>query len=170
MSGVYDRSGALLVKLLPETDFDAYICVRDVKTLGTHGGTPVQGWQRRDLNGIQTDTANICSLIDNQVMLPAGTYRFRGACPGYAYQQGNTQLRNVTDSAVLLYGCSEGANYTYTTQNRLICSGMFTISAPKALEFWFYHRGAHTRGDGLGRACSFATEIYTVLEFWKVVD
>jgi len=153
---------------LPPTNlYDAYVCVRDKKALGTDGGTFTSGaWRTRDITDEQADTAGICSIDSNQITLAAGTYRCSISCPAWFVQKHKARLYNITDSAVLLVGTSEYTQDNSYHVTRSFIVGRFTLAAAKALEV--QHRCVVTRAnEGFGLNCSMGDEIYTVAEFFR---
>ena len=146
-----------------------YICIQDQKAQNNAGGTFTSGaWRTRDLNTELADTGNNASVASNQITLDAGTYRCLIICPAGYCEQHQARLQNITDAETLLVGTSARAQATLA---RVIVStstiiGRFTLAAQKVLEV--QHICNTTRStDGLGEACNFTTEVYTVAEFWK---
>lgn len=146
-----------------------YIKIADHKTSGTAGGTFTSGaWQTRVLNTEVVDAGNHASLSSNQITLDPGMYDFRVICPAYYVDAHQAKLYNVTDAVDVELGTNTSAgrdtNGAVTTS---VISGRFTIAASKTFEV--QHRCTTTQASvGLGLACSFGTEVYTVAEFWKV--
>ena len=146
-----------------------YIVLRDEKTSGTNGGTATSGsWETRTLNTEAVDTGSHCTLSSNQFALLAGTYRIRAIAQAGQSISHQAKLRNVTDSADVILGtsqyCSPTANYP--THSEIV--GRFTIAATKTFEI--QHRVGQTlSGYGYGIACSFGTEVYTIVELWREV-
>lgn len=154
----------------PGSTPESYVLLRDEKTQNTDGGTFTSGsWQVRDINTEVSDTDGICSIGSNQITLVAGTYRVNLSCPAYAVGAHQCRLYNATDASVIAYGTSEyarqvGGNGDATTRSHL--SYKFTLSGTKTLEI--QHQCQTTKAtNGLGTLCNFATEVYTVAEFWK---
>ena len=149
-----------------------YICIQDQKPQNTQGGTFTSGaWQTRDLNTEVADDGNHASMASNQITLAAGTYRCRIECPAYATYRHQARLQNITDSSTTLIGTSgfsgfySGASYPSVVSSIIV--GEFTISSAKIFEI--QHQCESTTGsDGFGVQCNFGTEVYTVVEFWKV--
>ncbi len=150
--------------------YDAYVCLRDLKTQGTDGGSFSEGiWATRTLNHEQADTKDICTLIANGITLPAGTYRCLISCPAERVEYNQARLQNVTDAVTILLSSSArylSANYI---GGRSIIAGRFTIETGKTLQV--QHRCTHTITTyGFGRAASLADEIYTIAEFWREIE
>jgi hypothetical protein len=144
-----------------------YILIQDQKASGTQGGGATSGaWRTRDLNTEVVDTGNHASVAANAVTLAGGTYRFRGRAPAYTVNQHQAQLYNVTDSTAVAAGTCEMSNPTYPTTTSSEVAGRFVISASAA--FTLRHRVDTTKAtNGFGRACSFGTEVYAQIEFWR---
>ncbi len=162
----------LLVKLAEVGDCESepivtpYALFRDEKTMGQDGGTFTAGaWRRRQL-GFTFATGGFATMTDDQITLPAGTYRCRIQCPAAAVNKHQARLYNVTDSAVLLWGSSQRTAATLNTVIPSIIIGRFTLAASKVLEV--QHRCETTvTNTGFGYAAGFDTEVYTIAEIWK---
>ena len=146
----------------------ALLHVQDEKASGTAGGTFTSGaWRTRDLNTEVIDEGGDASLAANQITLAAGTYRCHIICPAWVVTTHQAKLYNVTDATDILIGTSEYANYDYPTSNHSIIVGKFTLAAPKVIEI--QHKCGLTRAtQGFGNPCNFATEVYTLAEFWRI--
>ena len=146
-----------------------YAKLSDTKATGTNGGTfTTGGWRTRTINTEDNDIAGIVSISANQFTLSAGTYRIRATATAYAVGQNQLRLRNVTDATTTLVGTSCYATGTFNAFNIAGLVGEFTISATKSFEI--QHRGAATVADtGFGVPANFGeSEVYTVVEIWKV--
>lgn len=150
--------------------YDAYICLRDLKPLGTPGGDFITGdWRTRDLTEEQADTKDICTLAANQFTLPAGTYRCHISCPANRVTYHQTRLYNVTAAAEILAGTCEYLTSSHTGVTRSFIAGRFTLADTKTLEV--QHRcGATILTGGFGINCSYTDEIYTIAEFWRELE
>lgn len=146
-----------------------YICIQDQKAQNTNGGTCTAGsWQTRDLNTEVSDVGGHASVATNQITLAAGTYVCKISAPAYATGRHQAILYNVTDATNELIGTSQfnGTSEGHAT-NESVIVGKFTIVASKVFEV--RHKSELTEATyGFGVACNFATEIYTIAEFWKV--
>lgn len=154
----------------PEKEmYDAYVCLRDLKPQGTHGGSfDNYVWQTRDLTEEQADAQNICTLEANQFALPAGTYRCLISCPACTTSRHQCRLYNISAGALLLLGSSEISPVSSVNITRSLLSGRFTLEAPQTLEV--QHICSTERSTyGLGFATEFADEIYTIAEFWREI-
>jgi hypothetical protein len=145
-----------------------YIHLRDQKAQNTPGGTSTSGvWQTRVLNTKVSDDGGHCSLAADQFTLAAGTYRISASAPAYDVNRHQAVLYNITAAAITLVGTSEYSQALDNATTRSIISGQFTIAAPTVFEI--RHRGRDTRATyGFGVEGNFTTEVYTVVELWKV--
>lgn len=146
-----------------------YIKLSDTKATTVAGGASVAGTQTRTLNTEDSDTGNHCTLSSNQFTLAAGTYQITASAPAFSSGPSKAILYNITDAANELIGTSEYtsivAGYAQTSS---FIKGQFTISASKTFRIDQYTQTAKTI-NGLGVATSDGTsEIYTVVELWKV--
>lgn len=149
--------------------YNAYVHIREQQAQNTAGGTFSSGaFRTRVLTTEVSDTAGIASLASNQITLAAGTYRCLISAPAVGVDAHQAQLYNITGSAVILLGTTEWAsgNATATGATRSIIAGRFTLSGSTVMEV--QHRCLSSRNtDGFGHAGNFATEVYTVAEFWR---
>ena len=147
----------------------SYIQVRDEQTQNTAGGTFTQGsWQTRVLNTEVTDVGGYCSLASNQITLTAGTYRIYASAPAFSVNRHQLRLQNVTDATTVLIGTSSHAPTSGAMESGPAeIRGIFTIGASKALEL--QHQCQATKAtNGLGVEANFTTEVYAVVELWKI--
>lgn len=147
--------------------YDAYVCVRDKKPMGTGGGTFTSGaWRTRDINDEHADPLDLCTIAANQITLEAGTYRCTISAPAFNVRAHQTRLYNVTDAALLLPGTVGVDDNAGINLGRSIIIGRFTLAAQKVLEI--QHWCETTRaGNGFGVNFTKTSEIYTVAEFWR---
>jgi len=144
------------------------VMVRDEKTSTTDGGIATSGaWLTRDLNTVVRNVLTGASLASNQVTLPAGTYYAQASAPFYATDRSAIKLRNVTDATDIALGSTEFMNNGTLVGGRCHVSGFFTLAAPKAISVQ-YRVFTTTGGNGLGVQTTFATNIYAMLDIWKV--
>lgn len=146
-----------------------YINLQDHEISGTSGGTFTTGaWRTRILNTEVNDVGGLCSLASNQFTLSAGTYIIDAIAPGYNCNGHQLRLQNITDTATILTGQSAfsrtGAS---ASQYPASLKGMFTIGASKALELQHSCETTSTT-LGFGVAASQGTEVYAVVELWKI--
>ncbi len=153
-----------------EQMYDAYLCAHDKKPQNTPGGTFSTGaWQTRTLTELQANPQDIAALEDNQITLPAGSYRTLIRCPGYEVVRHQARLHNITDGATLLWGTSTISYSVNWVSGYSHIAGRFTLVHTKTLEI--QHRCGMTReGDGFGPPCNYGPEVYTVAEFWREIE
>lgn len=146
-----------------------YIQLRDEKSSGTDGGGSTSGsWQTRVLNTEVSDLSSLCSLSSNQFTLTAGTYYISASAPFYRGDASQIRLYNATDASAILVGTNTGSvNSAVNATVRSQVNGVFTIGASKALEIQ-YRVGTSKTNDGLGQATSWGTEVYAVVELWRL--
>jgi hypothetical protein len=138
---------------------------------GVAGGNTVAGaWAQRPVNTINYDLIG-CTLVANQITLPAGTYDYW--LWGHFYQAGGATLcrnkiRNVTAGADL---DDPGIN-AYTTPSyggALVVPsvGRFTLAADSLIEIQYRTTGSSA--GGLGVPTSFGTnEVYLIFILRKI--
>jgi hypothetical protein len=154
------------------TDLSAFdpphILLEDQRTSGTNGGTATSGSdQVRTINTEVYDVFNLCSLSSNQFTLSAGTYwiEANAACTTCALNQ--ILIWNATGSTELLRGMSCNNNAASFGTSQATLSGKYTIAASQACEL--RHRVSSTQANnGFGLPCSFGTERYAQLRFWRI--
>ena len=99
--------------------------------------------------------------------LPAGTYKITGYAPAASVDGHQAQLYNASDSSTAIYGSSALAHSTTATVTRSFIDDTITIASSKVFEI--RHRCTTTRAtDGLGKAASFGSEVYTTLVIQKL--
>lgn len=147
-----------------------YICLRDVKSQGTNGGSSQTGaWYTRTLNEKTVDETGDVTLSSDRFTLPAGTYVIETVCPFQGVNACKIKLYNYSDSSDTLIGGNifSGTGESMSIFN--ILKGQFTISAEKTFEIQYRCQNAYT-DTGLGIPTNFSGygEIYTVVELWKI--
>lgn len=147
-----------------------YVKLTETQAANTQGGTFTSGaWRTRTLNTEDSDVDAVCSLAANQFTLTAGTYRIQASAPAFFTNPHQAKLRNATAASDILIGTSETSGATGNgATTRSFVTGQFTVAAAQALEI--QHQANTTKAtDGFGAACNFGvSEIYTVVELWKV--
>lgn len=145
-----------------------YINLRDQKAQNTAGGTATSGaWRTRDLNTKAIDTGSICTLSGNQFTLPVGTYRIKVSAPAYHVDRHQARLQNITDATTTLVGTSELSLSGGYATTRSFIEGEFTIATSKTFEV--QHQVQTTDAtQGFGAEANFTTEVYTIVEIWRV--
>ncbi len=166
-----DSGGGVTDIELAATASIPYLLYQDQKTQNTNGGTFTAGaWRTRDLNTEVIDTGGYGTLSSNQVTLLAGTYVVHASAPAYLINaRHQLRLQNITDTATLATGTSCYIPTISTNMVSLpaILSGAFTISGTKVIEL--QHQCQSTEAtDGFGVAANFGTEVYAVLELWRI--
>jgi hypothetical protein len=130
---------------------------------GSDGGTFTSGaWQTRPLNTL-VDTSGIgVSLVANEFTIPAGEYYVEFAAIGFAVDQHQLRLRNITDSTTSIFGLkfnsSSGGSGCGASEGK----GYITLTSSKV--FQLQHRCGTTKatngfGSGtspFGENCAFA--------------
>lgn len=150
------------------------IILEDQKASGTDGGAFNSGADRtRTLNTEVRDSLSICTLSSNQFTITtAGTYYIKWSAPAgdLSTTTGHqSMLYDVTGTAVLKRGMSIGVDGV-ASQFTIPSTGQHVVAISGSNTFEIRHRvGASSNGTkGFGRASGFGTEIYTVVEIWKV--
>ena len=128
---------------------DQVLHVRDEKPTATDGGDSVAGNQVRVLNTVVRNTIVGASLATNQITLPAGKYSIVASAPNHLGDRHRIRLVNVTDSTVILAGTSEFASNASNGTTDSLLTGIFTLTATKALNITHYVLTAQS-GNGLG--------------------
>lgn len=164
-----DKVLALISPSIPNNP--AYVRAIDQQTSGTNGGTFTSGaWQTRTLNTL-TDPNGIASLGSNRVTLPAGSYRAIVSAPAYRVNGHKCRLQNITAGTTLDVGTSEySPNAVDSATSRSIINTRFTLASASAIEV--QHQCTTTQATtGFGLPTSIATiaEIYTVVEFMRLL-
>ncbi len=147
--------------------YEAYVHLQDQKPQNTDGGAFVlEAFNTRDINVELADTATICAIVANQIILQPGTYRCLITCPAYKVDFHQARLRDITGLLTLLWGTSERSAAADSVQTRSVVSGRFTLAVASTLVI--QHQSSATRAvDGYGTACNFTIERYTNAEFWR---
>ncbi len=146
-----------------------YLQYRDEQAQNTAGGTFTTGaWRTRVLNTEVSDVGGHGSLASNQITLAAGTYLIDATAPAFNTQRHQLRLQNVTDATTILIGQSDWAFEGVSgVQTAAQLRGIFTVAASKALEL--QHQSQRTQAtNGFGEAANFTTEVYAVVELWKI--
>ncbi len=149
----------------------AYLNYQDQKAQNTDGGTFTSGaWRTRVLTTEVSDVGGYGTLASNQMTLAAGTYLVSAFAPAFGVDRHQLRLQNVTDTATLVTGqvaFSANSAGSPFNQDVAVLRGIFTVGASKALEL--QHQGQTTETtNGFGIACNFTTEVYAVVELWKL--
>lgn len=138
--------------------------VRDEKASGVGAGASVANdyTQTRALNTIKTNNITGAALSTNQITLPAGRYRIRGAVPCNSGNRNQAALWNATDASFAILGTSTNATNIPTLS---LINGEITISATKSFTVRHFTQATSADSQALGTyAGSGQVEIYT--ELW----
>jgi hypothetical protein len=147
-----------------------YILIRDEKPSGTSGGTFTAGaWQTRDLNTIVHNNGGHISLLSNQIIITAGTYRVEARAPGFRCEAHKPRLYNITDALDIIIGDSSYSTSSFAIQYPAMLDGEFTLAATKIIEL--QHRCQITQAtNGFGQPSGFGVvEVYSTIELFKKV-
>lgn len=148
----------------------SYASFRDVKPLGTQGGSFTTGaWRTRDLNTVAVNGIPGASLASNQITLPAGTYYVIAQAAIGPISNARLRLFNVTTAGLTLEGVNNGSVQTGNLTNSLAhLAGTFTLVAPTVLELQLYASVSYA-SSGNGAAMSLGTnEVFADLTLWRL--
>jgi len=158
-------AGLALCYVKVERLHDDYILIQDQKAQNTAGGTATSGsFQKRDLNTEVVDTGGLAAIASSVITLQPGTYRCQWSCPANnAVLQNQSRLRNTSDTIDYM-GTTEraGANI----QCRSTGAARFTITSAKNFELQ-HQVNTTVATNGFGVAGNFATEVFSIIEFWR---
>lgn len=140
----------------------------DQKAQNTDGGTATNGaWRDRVLNTEYYDLGGLCALAANVFTLQVGTYVVKWSAPGFNLGSYQTRLFNNTDSTVEQFGTSEAVGSGSNIQMRSFGLAKVTIAGAKGFKIQYQSQDTQAT-TGLGVAANFSTEIYTIVEIWKL--
>tara|TARA_Y100000034_G_scaffold37948_1_gene46621 strand:- start:24 stop:920 length:897 start_codon:yes stop_codon:yes gene_type:complete len=149
----------------PSGLFSSYAIIADQKSSGTEGGTATSGaWRTRDLNTEIADPDGIVSISTNEFTLDAGTYLIKWSAPFAEVVFAQTRLYNSTDTTEVEVGQSALVNASMTGIS--VGSARTTIAGSKAFRIE-YQVNTTKSSEGCGRASSFGTEQYALVEIYK---
>lgn len=162
------NEGGGVVRFTPLND---YILIQDQKAEPTDGGTATAGsWQTRDINTKVFDTGDNATLVNNQITLVAGTYRFKIKCPAFRVGFHKAKLYNITDNLDVAIGqVAWSDNGADDAGNFSEIVGQMVITTSKVFEI--RHRVSVTKstnGYGTGNTTFGVVNIFTSAEFWRV--
>jgi hypothetical protein len=146
------------------------VSLQDQKASGTDGGTFTAGsWVDRAVAEI-SDVWSLGSVTGGVTIgLSPGTWEFEIAAPAYRCGTHQARLYNVTDEAVVAVGQSAISPISDDASTVSHIAGVLTIAGLSWKSFKIQHRCGTTRAtDGLGKACSFGTEVYTQAVFRRL--
>lgn len=177
MALVYaDTTTKFYVHLFPADGQQAapipYLYVRDEVSSGAGAGNSVSNdiTQTRRLQTVVKNTIPGASLAANIITLPAGTYKVSGRVPGVSVSQTKALLYNITDNNYPVIGSSAfAANATVNTTIDSFLRGEFTITATKTFSLRHWTATAVVNGLGTQSGIPAINEVYSELEFWKIL-
>lgn len=146
------------------------VIIQDQKSTTTHGGSSASGLNKRVLNTKVRDVLGIGALASDEFNLPAGTYYAEFSAPSFRSTQNRLFLRNMTDGAMVVIGCSNYGGISTVDGAMSIAHGCgtFTIVATKSFSLQHYIlSSAATIGLGIATADG-ATEIYSEVRIWDI--
>jgi hypothetical protein len=148
-----------------------YMQVNETQATNTAGGASLTAtWITRILNTnvVTTITGATLVPISNLITLPAGQYYISASAPAYAINGHRLRVFNVSDGVVVpnLVGPGE---YASSDQSRALVNGRFTFASTKSIRIDHYTQSARaTNGLGVQVNATGFSEIYTVVEIWKL--
>lgn len=145
-------------------EYDSICILKDVKSVGTNGGTFTKNaWRTRNLNTLE-GTVDFVTLEDNQFTLTEGKYSITARAPAFDVRNHQTRLKNITDDTEIIGSCS----YSWKGSSSMSeISTVIEITEPKTFEI--QHICSDTNaGTGFGLAAGFDTdEVYTRVTIQK---
>jgi hypothetical protein len=133
-------NGSAWAPAAPSTNLQVVV-LKDIKPQNTEGQLlTTDAWNTRHINTEEADTANICTLSNNQFTLPAGTYQISATITAGRDSTAKSafRLRNVSDSTDVLFANSVSHNLTGTAHVMTSLAGVFTINSSKTFEIQQY--------------------------------
>jgi len=140
--------------------------IKDVKTIGTNGGTFTSGsFLTRTLNTITSyPSSSLVTIGSNRITITSGVYYIRSEAPCGDVHNNATRLYNITDSTVSEIGSS---HYSHDTQAISTLETIINIVSTKVYEI--QHQCDKTMTTtGFGYATGFQTEVYTMVTITKL--
>ena len=146
-----------------------YFFAKDVKAQGVAGGSSsANTWQTRDINTIKVNRIG-ATLANNQVTVPAGTYKIRARVPGAVVVLFRVAIYNATDGTYLEFSGSQRADSSYADNIYAEVEGEFTFTVPTKIELRFWSSGAYaTTGFGYASNTTGVSESYSEITIWKM--
>ncbi len=155
----------------------AYLHFAETAPKGVAAGQNViAGPNHRNFNTNIVNSHNLSvSLVNGDIVLPAGTYQCRISTPAYRVDEHQTRLKNATANTILLYGTSEYSDNLAgpLVQSRSEIVGQFTLAAASTIQVQHFTKTEKTV-NGLGIPANpfwndgNPVEVYTIAEFWKI--
>ena len=147
-----------------------YMRVNETQATNTAGGASLAAtWITRTLNTIATgNSISGATLASNQITLPSGQYYISATAPAFAVNGHRLRVWNVSDGVIVpnLLGPGE---YASSDQSQALVNGRFTFASTKSIRIDHYTQSARaTNGLGVQVNATGFSEIYTVVEIWKL--
>ena len=147
---------------------NSYTLLRDEKATLSYGGTFTGGgWRTRALNTKYGDAQGNVTLGGNQFTLAPGTYYIHAQAPAAEVDQHKLNLHNMTDNVSMMVGSNAYASSTNAGQSTATLQAFFTITGTKTFELQHYCLTTCAT-YGFGQRAAWGTEIYAVVEIWRV--
>ena len=146
-----------------------YFYAKDVKAQGVAGGSSAANtWQTRDINTIKVNRIG-ATLANNQVTVPAGTYKIRARVPGAVVNLFRVAIYNATSGTYLEFSGSQRADTSYADNIYAEVEGEFTFTVPTKIELRFWSSIAYgTTGFGYASNTPGVSESYSEITIWKM--
>jgi hypothetical protein len=142
--------------------------LRDVRPQGTNGQSLAAGSNIRSLNTTQVNSIPQASLVNNQALVPPGTYNIFARASAYGVNAHRIALWSITDGALFELGSSEFALDTGVENKSFLEVRNYTITSSKTFELRHYVSTSNATYGG-GRASNLGgPEVYAELIFEKV--
>lgn len=147
-------------------DINNYVKVSETQAIGVDAGASINGTSVRALNTEDFDGGNNVTIAASKITLKAGIWKVYGIVPSNAGAGSKTQAYLVDDVAgtKIIKGTSEVATAGGSTKSILV--GIVTLAADTVLRI--DHHCDTALAGGLGKAAGFDTEVYTILELWRL--
>ena len=155
-------SGNSLDKAPP---FRNYAILLGTKSEGADGGTfTANQWQVRDLDTEYYDPDGIVTLSNNIFVLTPGNYKVVFSATAHRVETHKCVLfRESGTQTIFAHGSSERIT---NESNRSM--GVWRGNITGTVNLQIRHRASSTRdNDGLGKASTAGTEVYTIVEIFK---
>ena len=149
--------------------FGNYAILLGTKSEGADGGTFTSGqWQVRDLNTEYYDPDSIVTLSNNIFVLNAGYYFIRFSATAHRVGTHKCVLFRESGTQTIFANGSSERLVTDGGSNR--SEGVWRGQISGTVNLQIRHRCSDTRNnDGLGKASTADTEVYTIVEIFKEV-
>ena len=149
--------------------FGNYAILLGTKSEGNDGGTFTSNqWQVRDLNTEYYDPDSIVTLSNNIFVLNAGYYFIRFSATAHRVGVHKCVLFRESGTQTVFADGSSERLVTDGGSNR--SEGVWRGQISGTVNLQIRHRCSDTRSnDGLGKASTAGTEVYTIVEIFKEV-